>query len=116
MSSGNPLDNPIGFLMGTVPRLSKEVALKVARVPCVHVHVLNDRCVGCGACVKKRFCLVNAISVVDRKAKVDDRRCRGCGRCTHFCPRKALILELRPPAIVQGAIDQVVSVIGAAPR
>ncbi len=99
-------NDPFQFLVNTVPQISKNVALKVARVPGVHILVRDELCTGCTTCVRKRFCLINAISVVDRKAKINDRLCRGCGRCTHLCPKKALVMELRPPAFVDSAVKQ----------
>jgi heterodisulfide reductase subunit A-like polyferredoxin len=99
--------DPISFIGRSAANFSKELAVKYARVPGVHILVRGDRCTGCGSCVRKGFCRVQAISVVDRKASVDERRCRGCGRCTHLCPRNALALELRPPAMVRSTLMRV---------
>ena len=49
----------------------------------------KDLCVGCRICEK--VCPVYAISVVDRKATVqDDKKCRGCANCADRCPRYAI--------------------------
>ncbi|MEI6796005.1 MAG: 4Fe-4S dicluster domain-containing protein [Methanomassiliicoccales archaeon] len=95
------MDNP----QEGIPRLAREAAVRYARVPGVFMFVRWDRCRGCGICVKDGFCRFGAISIVDRKATVDERRCRGCARCTHLCPREALAIEVRPPKMVRGALE-----------
>lgn len=40
-------------------------------------------CVGCGSCVK--YCPVNAIKLVDRKAQINYEICIGCGQCIAIC-------------------------------
>ncbi|MBR3476197.1 MAG: DUF362 domain-containing protein [Candidatus Methanomethylophilaceae archaeon] len=52
------------------------------------VHLDDDKCIGCGKCVKA--CAQEAISVVDRKASVDESKCVGCGRCIGMCTSDAL--------------------------
>lgn len=94
---------PFCFLRRTAPQVTKDLALKFAKVPGVRIRVLEDRCTGCGACVRKNYCLVGAISVVDRKARIDEVRCRGCARCTHFCQKGALEACGLAPDIVNGA-------------
>lgn len=100
------LDTPFD-MMRRSKRLSKELAVRYAKVPGIHVHVREERCTGCGSCVRKGYCHFGAISIEGNKAKIDDRRCRGCGRCTHLCPRNALLLELRPPEAVKEAVRMI---------
>jgi heterodisulfide reductase subunit A-like polyferredoxin len=45
-------------------------------------------CTGCGICTK--LCPLNAITVVDSKAKFNVDSCFGCGVCVESCPVKAL--------------------------
>ena len=52
------------------------------------------RCTGCGTCVE--MCPVEAIALVDGKARVDEGRCIGCGLCVTTCPNDALVLRPRP--------------------
>lgn len=56
-------------------------------------------CTGCGKCVK--YCPVRAVSVVNRKAKIDPSKCIGCGQCEFQCPEEviALIHEEREVAL-----------------
>lgn len=95
-------ENPISAIGRLALRKTRDVAVRHARVPGLHAFVRRERCIGCGACVRKRFCRFGAISIgEDKKAVVDDGRCRGCTRCTHLCPKNAFSMEVRPPAIVR---------------
>ena len=49
----------------------------------------KDTCVGCEACVGS--CPVEAISMVDGKAEVNDA-CVDCGACVSTCPVEAISL------------------------
>lgn len=53
------------------------------------VVVDKDTCVGCEACVGS--CPVEAISMVDGKAEVNDA-CVDCGACVSTCPVEAISL------------------------
>lgn len=44
----------------------------------------QDKCLGCGRCVK--VCAHGAPSIVNKKASIDKSKCLGCGRCIGACP------------------------------
>lgn len=48
----------------------------------------NEKCVGCGLCVKD--CFANDIKIVDEKAKVRNIACFKCGHCIAVCPKGAV--------------------------
>lgn len=48
-------------------------------------------CTGCEACVD--ICPVEAVSIIDGKAAVDEKECMGCGVCADECPSGAISLE-----------------------
>lgn len=50
--------------------------------------VNQDKCIGCGSCVK--ICAHNGVSVTDKKAYIDHNKCVGCGRCIGVCPVDAV--------------------------
>ncbi|MEM3577030.1 MAG: 4Fe-4S binding protein [Candidatus Bathyarchaeia archaeon] len=51
-------------------------------------YVIADLCNGCQACVP--ICPVNAITMVEGKAKIDPFQCVGCGACIPACPQEAI--------------------------
>jgi ferredoxin len=50
-----------------------------------------ELCTGCGARVDA--CPVDAISVLDGKARIDAEKCVGCGVCEGECPPEAISME-----------------------
>jgi ferredoxin len=50
----------------------------------------ESSCTGCGACVK--YCPVRAVSVVNKKARIDAGMCIGCGQCELQCPEDVIAL------------------------
>jgi len=50
--------------------------------------VKEDLCIGCGACEAQ--CPANAITVIDRVARINDSQCIRCGTCHSVCPREAV--------------------------
>jgi len=52
------------------------------------IKVIQDRCVGCGLCVK--VCPVSAITMVDRKAVIDLAKCTLCSACVEVCKFNAI--------------------------
>jgi hypothetical protein len=51
-------------------------------------HIDREKCNACMTCINN--CDVNAISLVDGKAKIDDEKCIGCAMCIAVCPQKAV--------------------------
>ncbi len=50
----------------------------------------DSACTGCGACVK--YCPVRAVSVVNKKSRIDENRCIGCGQCEFQCAERCISL------------------------
>lgn len=48
----------------------------------------NETCVGCKACAK--ICAHSAITITDKKAKINYGKCVGCGRCIGACHFNAI--------------------------
>ena len=48
----------------------------------------NERCTGCGSCVK--ICHEHCMSLIDQKVAIDYAACSTCTQCIASCPQKAL--------------------------
>ena len=73
-----------------------EPSVIISRRPCALLKYVKhkapviadaDKCVGCKSCMKIGC---PAISIVDKKAKIDNTLCTGCGVCTQLCKLDAL--------------------------
>jgi ferredoxin len=94
---------PCCCLWKMLPDLSADIGSGVTRMPGVVVSV-TEGCVGCGECVDKKICFVDAIKLCDGKAVVDQERCRGCGRCTESCPHDAIELRIDDMAYFEKSV------------
>ncbi len=56
----------------------------------MNIRVLEEKCNGCGLCVKS--CLFDAIEIIAQKAEIKDN-CNFCGACVDACPKEAILLE-----------------------
>lgn len=64
------------------------------------VVVADDRCTGCGACIRR--CPFGALAKDGDVCAADYVRCVGCGVCVSSCPVEALAMERRP----EGEVEQ----------
>ncbi|MGL5963461.1 MAG: nitroreductase family protein [Fusobacteriaceae bacterium] len=48
----------------------------------------NNRCIGCGICIKD--CFVRDIEMIDGKASIKNKNCFRCGHCVAICPVNAV--------------------------
>ncbi len=56
--------------------------------------VVTDRCPQNHPCPSVRVCPVGALTQSGFSApKVNEEKCIRCGKCSNFCPKKALVLE-----------------------
>ena len=51
----------------------------------------DDRCFGCAACIA--MCPVDALSLIDRLAIVEEKKCTHCNNCIPACPVFALSIQ-----------------------
>ena len=79
--------------LGGASRLRKSSAIKaVKRKPKseIHIHVLREKCNGCGVCVK--LCPSGAWSIEDGVAVWKGMNlCLECGACFNACPTEAIV-------------------------
>lgn len=87
-----------------LPYADRRLGDKLSRMPGVTVSV-NDRCSGCGECVRG-ICFMNAISVRDGRAIISED-CRACGRCADICPQDAIEISLSGVRSVDDTIARI---------
>ena len=80
-----PDDKPVRKLM------KKGLALLLRSRP-----KLGEGCTGCGHCA--RLCPAHAISIKNRRAVIDRRKCVRCFCCQEFCPSGAMRVQRTPAA------------------
>jgi uncharacterized protein len=61
---------------------------KMAMHQAAKITVNENICLGCRLCAQK--CPGKAISLENRKAKIDYKKCLGCGLCISVCPQRAI--------------------------
>lgn len=60
------------------------------------IEVIDEKCVGCGACL--RACAYAAIQIVDKLAVIDPEKCTLCGACVQACPFDAIVIRKKAAA------------------
>jgi len=55
------------------------------------INVNNEKCIGCGQCVKD--CFLREIEIIDGKAKINNINCIKCGHCIAVCPKDAVWID-----------------------
>ncbi len=56
--------------------------------------IVEERCPQNHACPAVNVCPVGALTQEAHKAPViDEAKCIKCGKCSNFCPKKALVLQ-----------------------
>ena len=58
------------------------------------LRIIVENCPQNHKCPSVNICPVGALSQVDFEAPtVNDEKCIRCGKCSNFCPKKALVLQ-----------------------
>jgi ferredoxin len=82
-----------------IPDLDLKISRKITKLPGIDIKV-NKNCIGCGTCLED-ICFVNAISMYNKKATINQQACRGCGRCIEICPNNAIDLLITDDSFIE---------------
>jgi len=94
---------PCCCLWKMLPQLDPAISGKMKRLPGVRLSVEADKCTACGTCIDG--CYVNAITLKDGKAVIDQVMCKGCARCAHACPERAITLHLEDMDFLERTVE-----------
>jgi hypothetical protein len=76
---------------GTIKNLGMGCASrkgKMAQHSSISPRIIKKKCQACAQCLN--HCSQQAISIVDKKARIDQSKCIGCGECILICPEEAI--------------------------
>ena len=62
----------------------------------IHKFIVTDACRGCVAHYCLNTCTQDAITIIERKAHIDQDKCLECGRCSQACHFHAIVEVKRP--------------------
>ncbi len=100
-----PKDIPDSVAQGSAAasRASIPMAKGEVEIEPILAIVSRDMCIGCRICEK--VCDFSAISMVDKRAQVNEALCKGCGACSAACPTGAVELRHFKDAQILAMID-----------
>lgn len=80
------------------PKLPAKMGTSFSPMEGVEIIFNPEVCNGCGLCASDT-CFVDAVDIINGKAKRNENNCRICGRCVEVCPRGAVKIVMHDDAI-----------------
>jgi UDP-glucose 4-epimerase len=71
---------------------------------------INDECIGCEDCTQG-ICFVDAISMQEEKAVINQETCRACGRCISICKQNAIKMDIQDPNFIKETLQRISSAV-----
>lgn len=90
---------PCCCLWKMIPVLDPTISQKVSAMPGVTIEV-SGKCIGCGKCMEN-ICFVDAIELINGMAEINQKLCKGCGRCVEICPNEAIQLNMENKNVLE---------------
>lgn len=87
-----------------LPSLNDAIAGRIKKMEGVEVNVDTSKCVGCTEC--QGVCFVEAIEIVDGKARISDQ-CRGCGRCVEACLHQTVEMTMPTMEATENTVKRI---------
>jgi len=88
-----------------LPNLPTKISRNIMKMPGVKVEILNN-CTKCGICIENT-CFVNAISMGEEHAEINQETCRGCARCVERCPEQAIQLIIEDNNFLEETLKRI---------
>lgn len=84
---------------------------KLAQHSSVSPKVKEKKCIGCGEC--EAHCSQHAISVENKKARINPETCIGCGECILICPNGAVEIQWNQsvPVFLENMVEYTLGVV-----
>ncbi len=92
-----------------LPDLDVKISRNFTKMPGLNVKI-SERCIGCGDCTHG-ICFVDAISLHEGKAIIDENICRACGRCLTICKQEAIQMNIIDPEFIKESISRISSAV-----
>lgn len=93
---GNAKDEKFNFMRPHTYKSMQEtyvpkLVLKIGQNQLTSKPIMNNNCIGCGRC--SRHCPPKAISIINKKAHIDYKKCIRCYCCQELCDYQAVDLK-----------------------
>ncbi len=95
---------PCCCLSTAIPYASRETRDTVVKMDGLSVVVDEEKCNGCGKCVKN--CTFQQITIVGKKAVIGEE-CKGCGRCAMVCKQDAISIRIDDPSYIESCVERI---------
>ncbi|NHK31582.1 MAG: 4Fe-4S ferredoxin [Asgard group archaeon] len=92
-----------------IPDLDLKISRKITKLPGIKI-IVNENCTGCKTCLEN-ICFVNAISISENNAIINQDLCRGCGRCIEICPNDSIEIKILDENFILNSQNRVEKII-----
>lgn len=86
---------PCCCLWAMLPNLKEDISEKVKKLEGVEIKTHKENCNLCKRCLNETICFTDAITLNEEtnQIEIDQKKCRGCGRCANICNKDAISIS-----------------------